>query len=252
MKFSSMIESVKKNLSDHSPELLLGFGIAGMASAAVMAVKATPRAIELLEDEEDILNRDLTKIEMVKVAWKPYIPAAIGFSVSAACLISANSINAKRNAMLATAYHISERALTDYVDKVVEVVGEEKEREIRDAVSRDRMKSDPVSNQEVVLTGKGEVLCYDSISGRYFKSDMNELQKAENIFNKNLLSENYCPLNDFYDELGLDPIEVGDYVGWNINDGLMDLYFTTQFADNGEPCLVVNYITEPKHGYDKL
>ena len=247
-----MFDNVKKSMSEHSPEILLGIGIAGMLSSTVMAVKATPKALMLIEDEEDILNRDLTKKEIIQVAWKPYIPAAIGFTVSAACLIGGNTVNAKRNTMLATAYHISERALAEYADKVVEVVGEEKEREIRDAVSRDRMKSDPVSNQEVVLTGKGEVLCYDSISGRYFKSDMNELQKAENVFNKNLLSENYCPLNDFYDELGLDPIEVGDYVGWNINDGLMELYFTTQFADNGEPCLVVNYITEPKHGYDKL
>ena len=252
MKISSMFDNVKKSMSEHSPEILLGIGIAGMLSSTVMAVKATPKALMLIEDEEDILNRDLTKKEIIQVAWKPYIPAAIGFTVSAACLIGGNTVNAKRNTMLATAYHISERALAEYADKVVEVVGEEKEREIRDAVSRDRMKSDPVSNQEVVLTGKGEVLCYDSISGRYFKSDMNELQKAENVFNKNLLSENYCPLNDFYDELGLDPIEVGDYVGWNINDGLMELYFTTQFADNGEPCLVVNYITEPKHGYDKL
>lgn len=252
MKISSMFDNVKKSMSEHSPEILLGIGIAGMLSSTVMAVKATPKALMLIEDEEDILNRDLTKKEIIQVAWKPYIPAAIGFTVSAACLIGGNTVNAKRNTMLATAYHISERALAEYADKVVEVVGEEKEREIRDAVSRDRMKSDPVSNQEVVLTGKGEALCYDSISGRYFKSNMNELQKAENVFNKNLLSDNYCPLNDFYDELGLDPIEVGDYVGWNINDGLMQLYFTTQIADNGEPCLVVNYITEPKHGYDKL
>lgn len=246
------LNKIKKDISKHSPELLLGIGIAGMASSVVMAVKATPKALAIIEDEENNQNRDLKNIEKMKVAWKPYIPAAISFGVSTACLLGSNSAHAKRNAILASAYHISERALTEYRDKVVEVVGEEAERGIRDAVSRDRMKTDPVSNQEVVLTGKGEVLCYDSISGRYFKSDMNELQKAENVFNKNLLSENYCPLNDFYDELGLDPIEVGDYVGWNINDGLMDLYFTTQIADNGEPCLVVNYITEPKHGYDKM
>lgn len=246
------LKKIKKDISKHSPELLLGIGIAGMASSVVMAVKATPKALAIIEDEENNQNRDLKNIEKMKVAWKPYIPAAISFGVSTACLLGSNSAHAKRNAILASAYHISERALTEYRDKVVEVVGEEAERGIRDAVSRDRMKTDPVSNQEVVLTGKGEVLCYDSISGRYFKSDMNELQKAENVFNKNLLSENYCPLNDFYDELGLDPIEVGDYVGWNINDGLMELYFTTQFADNGEPCLVVNYITEPKHGYDKM
>lgn len=252
MKISSMIESVKKNLSDHSPELLLGFGIAGMASAAVMAVKATPRAIELLEDKEDILDRDLTKIEMVKVAWKPYIPAAIGFSVSAACLISANSINAKRNAMLATAYHISERALTEYVDKVVEVVGEEKEREIRDAVSRDRMKSDPVTQQDVIITGSGNVLCYDSISGRYFQSDMEKIKKAENQMNYRLNHDMYCSLNDFYEEIGLSCTDVGDIMGWNVNDGLLELYFTTQITDDGRPCLVINYVNGAKHDYDKL
>lgn len=252
MKISSIFDNVKKSMSEHSPEILLGIGIAGMLSSTVMAVKATPKALMLIEDEEDILNRDLTKKEIIQVAWKPYIPAAIGFTVSAACLIGGNTVNAKRNTMLATAYHISERALAEYADKVVEVVGEEKEREIRDAVSRDRMKSDPVTQQDVIITGAGNVLCYDSISGRYFQSDMEKIKKAENQINYRLTHDMYCSLNDFYEEIGLSCTDVGDVMGWNVNDGLLELYFTTQFADDGRPCLVINYVNAAKHDYDKL
>ena len=50
------------------------------------------------------------------------------FGLSTTCIIGANNVNAKRNAVLTTACHVSERALSEYRNKVVEVIGEEKEK----------------------------------------------------------------------------------------------------------------------------
>jgi hypothetical protein len=56
-------------------------------------------------------------------------------------------------------------------------------------------------------------------------------------------------LNEFYDELGLSHIAVGDDLGWNIEKGGIDISFSTQLAEDGMPCLVVNYDVKPRYDY---
>ena len=106
--------------------------------------------------------------------------------------------------------------------------------------------------KEVIITGKGGTLCYDVISGRYFKSDIDKMQKIENQLNKRMMTSMYCSLNEFYSEVGLTSTDVGDELGWNIEEGLIDLYFSSQLSEDGQPCVVVNYMIPPKYGYSKL
>lgn len=84
MDISKLLNSSKKKLTDNAPEILIGVGLAGMLTSTVMAVKATPKAMEIIKEEEEYLNRDLSKIEKAKLVWKPYIPAALGYCASAA------------------------------------------------------------------------------------------------------------------------------------------------------------------------
>ena len=250
-----IFNDISEKMSKHSPEILVGVGIAGMFSTVAMAVKATPKVYSMIEKEKEVRRLEekpeLTKIDIFKMAWKPYLPAAIMFGCSTACIIGANSVNAKRNAVLSTACHISERALAEYRDKVVEVIGEEKEKEIRDKVSKDRMEKDPISNNTVILA-KGDTLCYDTITGRYFKSDVDRIKKAENELNHILITGDYCSLNEFYDMLDIPATEMGTAVGWNVKNGLVEIYFSAQIADDGQPCVVVNYDIQPTYNFDSM
>lgn len=243
-------KSIKNKLGEKSPEILTGVGIAGMLSSVIFAVKATPKAMQLVEDELEY-NLDATKMDIFRAAWKPYVPAATTFIFSSACLIGANSINHKRNAAIATACSLSEYALREYRNKVVEVIGEEKEREIRDAVSRDRVEARPLTS-EVIITGNGDVLCFETLSGRYFKSNVDRIEKAMNILNRRVLSENYCSVNDYYEALGLDPIDVGEELGWNTDDGMIELHYSSQLTVDNQPCVVLDPIVMPRHGYSKF
>ena len=243
-------KSIKNKLGEKSPEILTGVGIAGMLSSVIFAVKATPKAMQLIEDELEY-NLDATKMDIFRAAWRPYVPAATTFIFSSACLIGANSINHKRNAAIATACSLSEYALREYRNKVVEVIGEEKEREIRDAVSRDRVEARPLTS-EVIITGNGDVLCFESLSGRYFKSNVDRIDKAMNILNRRILSENYCSVNDYYEALGLDPIDVGEELGWNTDDGMIELHYSSQLTVDNQPCVVLDPIVMPRHGYSKF
>ena len=255
MNIKNLCNDIKGAASKHSPEILIGVGIAGMFSSVVMAVKATPKVYSTIEKEKEIrrleCEPELTKLDIVKMSWKPYLPATIMFGCSTACIIGANSVNAKRNAVLTAACHVSERALAEYRDKVVEVIGEEKEKEIRDKVSKSRMEKDPVTNNTVILA-KGETLCYDTISGRYFNSDVDRIKKAENELNHILITGDYCSLNEFYDMLDIPATEMGSAVGWNVKDGLVEIYFSAQIADNGQPCVVMNFDIQPTYNFDSM
>ena len=117
---TNFMDNAKKAVSKRSPEILIALGLTGMVSTVVLAVKATPKALQLIEERRKEERTDkLTVMETVGTTWKCYIPAAITGTVSAACIIGANSVNAKRNAALATAYKLSETAFKEFKDKEI-------------------------------------------------------------------------------------------------------------------------------------
>lgn len=254
LNLANLVSNTRQFANKHSPEILTGIGIAGMITTTVLAVRATPKALELLEEKknEDWVD-ELSPLEVVKTAWRPYVPAAVTGVASVACLIGASSVNAKRNAALATAYKLSETALTEYREKVIETIGEKKEKTVRDKVAEERVKKNPVSKSEVVVTNNGTTLCFDPISARYFKSSIDKIKRAENELNKQMLHDisGYVSLNEFYDELGLDHTSVGDDLGWNV-DRLIDISFSSQLNDNGEPSVVLDYLVAPKYDFYKF
>lgn len=246
---TNFIKSAQFALSKHSPEILTGLGIAGMVTTTILAVKATPKALKLMADEECEQDHRLTATEKVKTCWKCYIPAAVTGTVSIACLIGASSVNVRRNTALATAYKLSETALTEYREKVVETIGEKKEKVVRDAIAKDKVEKNPVNKQNVIVTGKGETLCYDELCGRYFRSDIDKLKKIENDLNRRMRDEMYISLNEFYYEIGLDGIGAGHDIGWNIDKGYIELTFSSQLAADGTPCLVVGFSNPPRYDF---
>ena len=245
------IKSAGRVLTKYSPGILTGIGIAGMIGATFMAVKATPKALYLIETKkEESEVEELTPVETIKTCWKCYIPATLATVLSVICLIGASTVSAKRNAALATAYSISEAALREYQEKVVEVVGEKKEKAVRDAVAKDQIERDPVTKSEVVIIdSNSNTLCYEPLSGRYFKSTIDKIKKAEIKLDRQMIQEMYVSLNDFYWEIGLDGTDLGDKMGWNLSKGYMDLSFSSQLADDGTPCAVIVYGVPPVYGY---
>lgn len=245
MDFKKVRDDVVGKMVEKSPEILVGFGLAGMLTSTVLAVKATPKALDILAQEEE----ELTNVEKVKKTWKCYVPAAIGYCSSAACIIAATSTQSKRHAVVAGAYKLSESALLEYRGKVVEMLGEEKEKEIRDSIAKDRVEERPVV---VGWSGKGDFLCYDMLSGRYFKSDIDKIQKAVNDMNYKLLNDNILSLNEFYFELGMKPTDIGYEQGWDISKGMIEVSFSTILSEDDEPCIVMHFDNPPQYGFDRF
>lgn len=254
---SNFARDVRLTLSKHSPEILIGIGITGMIATTVLAVKATPKALYLIEEKKAELEVDkLTPVETVKTTWKCYAPAAVTGVASIACIVGSNSVNARRNAALATAYKISETAFSEYKAAALETVGEKKERSIRDKVSEKQIKENPVSKSEVIVTGKGQTLFFDPHSHRYFYSSIDKINRAINKLNHKINTSPFCndgaTLNEFYDEIGIPGTMTGDSLGWTLRTGLIELYPSAQIVEEGEehegePCIVLSFTNPPQY-----
>ena len=245
---------IAKQVSKYGPEIAVGVGIAGMITTTILAVKATPKALKLIDEakkEKEEEADELKPIEVVKIAWKPYIPAMISGALSIGCIVGASTVHVKRNAALATAYQLAANTLSDYKEKVIETIGEEKEREVQKKV--DAKKVEKISSTEPSFVRKGKPLCIEPISGRPFEMDLEDVKAAINRLNYRLTGgmEECISLSEWYDEIGLKHTDVSDYMGWNIySDGLITITEVPSSTDDGELCWVLEYAVLPHYKYE--
>ena len=247
MSFGTTMANLGKKVAPHVPDILTATACIGVGATAVMCGKNTLTAHDILKayDEE---NPDATTKDRVLKAAPAYIPTIILATATIACIIGARTTSAKQTAALASAYTIATEAAARYRDKVIEVVGEEKAKEVDEKIADEQLKAHPLSEQQPIVVGTGKVLCFDTLSSRYFMSDMETLRKVQNDMNRIILDDMFASLNDFYYRIGLDPMNLGEELGWTI-DSLIDLKSTSRLSDDGQPCLVVNYESVPRSDF---
>ena len=240
----------EKLVLDNSPAILTAIGVTGALTTAYLTGRASLKAAQILDENES--NHDLLEVkDKVALTWKLYIPAAGTAVLTVAAIIGANRIGSRRAAALAVAYSVSEKAFEEYRQKVVERLGEKKEQAFRDEMAQERISRDPIGNQTIIITGRGNVLCYEEFTGRYFHSDMETLRKAQNDINEQVINDSYASLSDLYSLLGLPQTTNSDEIGWNL-DKLLKLTYSYVPAEDDTPCLSVGFTTAPIRHYNRL
>lgn len=251
------VTKIAKNLggliSKNSPHILTGLGCAGVLSTAILAAKATPRALSILDNEEEFRNRKrlepTTKLDKVKLTWKCYIPAGVVGATTIGCIIGANTVHTRRNAALASLYALSESAFREYKTKVVQEIGKAKETKVRDEIAKDHITNNPPQPNSVIITGTGDVLCCDKLGERYFYSSYETIRQKINNLNYRLRHEMNLSLNEFYYEMNLSPTKLGEMMEFNIDKGEIEPHYSTQLTEDGKPCLVIDLEVFPVNIY---
>ena len=232
---SDLLNRTRKMLRTNSPQLMAGLGVAGVVATAVLAAKGSfdaAETIQLSNAEDDSLK------EKAKLVWPHYVPAASVGVVTIGCIAGSNKLHGKRAAAAVSAYTITERAFSEYRDKVRDELGEHKEQVIRDDLARKKIEDNPHGG--VIIAGDGNVMCCELYTGRYFMSSMENLRQAMNTTNQSVVNDYYVSLNEFYDEVGLPHTATSSELGWD-SDRLMELEFSTVLSEDGKPCLAFNY-----------
>lgn len=244
------LRNLKLFLSNNSSLILTGMSVVGFVSTVVMASQATIKAQDILYDEGIDPRRDGMG-ETVKATWRCYIPTALMGLTTIGCIVGSHTCSVRQKEAIQSAYLISQTTLREYQKKVVEQIGKNKERAIREEVTQSiadnkcpvALFSEGVTN--VIETGYGNTLFYDVPGERYFRSDINYLKSQVNNMNHDVRTEMYFDWNEISYRWKLPYKKFGSEHIFDI-DRPLEVSFVPEMMENGQVRILVDYNLYPK------
>lgn len=237
-------------------EVMIVAGAVGLAVSTFFVGLKTPKFKEFIEEEKKAQETEKLPIkDVAKIAAKSYISPALGTVASASLIIGGLASNCKKNEAFASMCMASNAALKQYKERVIETVGEEKEKEIaKKVVVKDGEIVEDIDDVSDIMAyaNKDKVYTFiDSYSGRRFKCTKNKLDHVKNILNERLLTEYNIYLNEYYDEIGLKHTDAGEILLWNADEGLLNIKYEPMFDDYGNITILVSFTEKPSKDYYK-
>lgn len=247
---NKLVGRSKLFMSRNASTILTFVAGAGVVATAIMAAKDTPKAMELVKRAEEEKEDKLTKTETVIAAIPAYIPTIITGLTTIVCIFGANTLNRRQQAALTSAYALLDQSYKEYKKKVDELYGEEAGREVREEIAKDHY-------DENIQVEDDEQLFYDFYSDRYFTSTLAKVQQAEYRVNRHLIMRDYVYLNEFYVEMGVDPIEGGYELGWSSGScyamywqNWIDFDHERVEMEDGMECIIIKLVQDPIMGFE--
>lgn len=226
--------NIGKWIKENASTLLTCLGAGGVVATVVLAIKATPKAMDKLQiaqidKGEDILdgrregkvvrNDDgslqlpkLTVLETVQVCWKEYLPTVAVGAGSLVCIFGANALSRRQQASMAAAYTALASAFEGYRDKVKAICGPDTDEMIQRAIEQEkRDEEDDRPPWDEVQTFYLEC---NGCSAKFFERTMEQVMRAEYEANRLFILKGDLTLNEFLQIMDLPKVEDGDSVGW--------------------------------------
>ena len=243
---NELLQRSKKFIKQNGSTILTCIGGVGVVATTVAAVKATPKAVKLLEQAEVEKEAPLTVLEKVRVATPSYIPTILIGASTIACIFGANMLSKRQQASLLSAYALLDNSYKEYKKKVSELYGENADKYVRDEISKD------VYNESDVECEDDKLLFYDEYSRQYFNATMEDVLQAEYALNRDFTYHGYATLNELYDLLKLPHTDYGDILGWaawEVHDrqwySWIEFNHRKVVMDDGLECYILEILTEP-------
>lgn len=237
--------NIKALAIKYSPAVLSVVSVVGLVATVASAIKATPKAVQII-NEEGVSE----PIDILKATWKCYLPTAILGAGTIACIAGSQFLNTKSQANLAGALALADhvrRQRLDILSHPVTYVSSESE---KDEPGILRSHADICTNDFNRPDKKFK--WYDSFSDRTFEKYEREVMDAEYHLNRNFMLAGHVSLADFYDLLGLDWDPRAEDIGWSISDGYYWLDFEHNYHgtdNNGEDIYTIDSIFPPDEYY---
>lgn len=244
---NSLLNKSQMFLKRNSATILTCVGAAGVIATTVTAVKATPKALVLLEQAKEEKGEELTKLEAVKIAGPVYIPSVVLGVSTLACIFGANILSQRGQASLMSAYALVDSSYKDYRKKVDELYGEEAGTQVRAEIAKDKYEEQPIKQP-----ADGKRLYFDYYSGRYFEATPATVKTAEYELNRTLMLDDCAYLNEWYTFLGIESLKHGLDFGWSTcaNSDMywqtwVDFHHEKVVMEDGLECIIISFMQEP-------
>lgn len=226
------ILTMKKN----SPRTMFVGGIVGIGVATVLACRATLRLEDELvqvKDDVDVIKsrtdqesldrrRDLARVyaqgsySLIRL----YSPVILIGGASIGLLTASHVTLTRRNASLTAAYSALQFSFDQYMKRVREELGEDREREIRLGVVNEEFE---INGKKIIVPvvdpTKGSIYArfFDEYNDNWKKNaELNKLfiLNQQAYLNHRLHAHGHVFLNEAYDALGIPRSSAGAVVGW--------------------------------------
>ena len=257
MQKAKISKRVGRQLYRSSPTILTVVASVGVIVTTITAVRATPKAVKLLKEAELEKGENLTKVEIIRVAGPSYIPSALLGISTIVCIFGANALNQKKQASLMSAYVMLNESYKQYRKSAKIVYGEDADDKIHVEMAKDAMVATydwgyQVYNMDMDLESE-RLLFYDLSSKKYFRTTMAAVLNAQYHVNRNLAIRGDCSLNEYLSFLGVEGIDGGDDLGWDISYMVeeMDCYWLDfdnykSTLEDGLECIMIDTMTVNK------
>lgn len=227
----------------NNPQILItGLGIAASVATAVTSGKAHAKAVAADAGKSDNL------LDFAKRNWMTYIPAAASLGVTIFAIVSLHNVTYKKYQALAAAYSISQMNVSELRKNVAESV-EIIKKGGKPADKKEAEKGLPKGS--IVVFGDEEIICKDAITGRTFRSTAEKLRHYCNNISEDLLNCGPCPLNDFYAQIHLSEVGIGDELGWD-GGTVVKPEFRPVLLPSGSPAVEVVLTPAPQPNWFKI
>ena len=235
-----MLNRFKLFFKKNSSTMLTIAGSIGVIATTISAIKATPKAIKLIDnykkEKYNLTKNDtynifyVSNFEKIKIAWKPYIPTFLIGSSTILCIFGSNYINKQTQKSLLSAYTILNNAFLEYKKHSIELYGQNADKDIQ----KEMIKSQEIDDIKI---SKDKQLFFDMESMQYFTSTIDDVKRAEFYLNEHIRQNGFAYLNDLYELLEIETVDYGYTIGWStyLND---KLYGNEGIILNIEPCLI--------------
>ena len=248
------LHRVGYKINKHAPEILATIGAIGVVVAGVKACKATTKVNDILDETsrdvecvhtmledtetytQSLANKDLARIYIhtgVRFV-KLYGPSVVMGLGSIACMLSSNHILRKRGIAFAAAYATVDKAFRSYRGNVVDRFGEEIDRELKFGIKPTNIietvvdeNTGEVKQIERVAKvidpdnclGDGYTKLFDECNSKFWEKDpihnLNFVLNQQAYANDMLTLKGRYTLNEALESLGMEPTEMGQFVGWD-------------------------------------
>lgn len=221
-------------IKNNSSSILTCLGAGGVVATVVLAIKATPKAIDKIKtaridkavDIQDgrIINHidrsksgwqqlpELTVLETVMACGKEYIPTVAVGAASLVCIFGSNVLSRRQQASMAAAYTALASAFEGYRDKVRTICGPDTDEMIVRAMEQE--KQDAEDDRPPWDEIQTFYLECNGCAPKFFERTMEQVMRAEYEANRLFILKGSLTLNEFLQILNLPTVEVGDSIGW--------------------------------------
>lgn len=265
---SNFIKKTGEKIYQNRSLLLAVGSVAGLYASVIFAAKGQKKADEIIAERNDACNNPFdttvmlpSKREIFDLTWPCYVPTVFLTLATTGCIIGSYYLDRRQIAALTGTVAILTANRGKIEEAVKEKYGEEGLNAIKQKLISGSEKEVEIIQTVAEETGKGDLLCFEGYSGRWFRSSEEAVIDAEKEFSKRFKEGNYICLNDFYELLGIEITHFGHTFGYVPDEWYYDHEGGIEFAntiipadktDRGEAVLYIDLFTYPMEGWYEL